>query len=443
MNSLSNASPGNLFSAPSVSNGSQVVYQEKQENALPESSDSVSISWQKSEPAEKKEWTVLCFSDSEETLEGSFTKNQTEYVASYSLKDAANFVIQFNGSRNGTGEVSGSRYLATPEHYSIRFDEISSKTTEDSPSQALENFLSWGIRQFPAQHYLFIVPGGITENGAEEANRDFYAGLPLRPADREALKTGEGGEEKTVLTMPGFDAVSLHSYEDRSGRNKGNFIHYITQSAYQMTGAAAPDKIEKNAEYEALSDWFKENKMENVFTEHVQAAQGEKILSREYTEKYGLSQTDLICLRHYTLNGYKSINRALRNDDKKELETLAPIIEQTLDGLQKLPSYCGPVYRNTNMPQEFLDAHKVGAEIRYNSFVSTSKFEKWNATEQFAGNTELIIDSSSKGKDVSWLSQYSNEDEILFPPDTEFIVLSHEEKEGKHFLHLREKADTL
>jgi hypothetical protein len=94
--------------------------------------------------------------------------------------------------------------------------------------------------------------------------------------------------------------------------------------------------------------------------------------------------------------------------------------------LKKLPTYEGPVVRGTDLPPEVLDQYQPGQVVTESAFTSTTTDPAVARSPTFTGNVEFRIMSSS-GRDISSLSMFPHEQEILFPPDTEFEVISRTE----------------
>lgn len=98
-------------------------------------------------------------------------------------------------------------------------------------------------------------------------------------------------------------------------------------------------------------------------------------------------------------------------------------IEALKTALDKLPPYDGPVVRGTNLPPEVLAQYRPGEVVTENAFVSTTTNPAVAQSSAFSGNVEFRI-LSTTGRDVSSVSMYPHEQEILFPPGTKFYVLS-------------------
>lgn len=377
-----------------------------------------------------KDWTVLYCAETKANLDDSFTQKIPK-LENFHFNDKLNVVAQL---RDGETDRY-SRYRISKEGKSVKYDasfgEDAGKANT-SRSEALNDFISWGIREFPAKNYMVISssPPAQGDNAAESV---FYSGLT---ANRE-IENILSASAYEVREMPGFGALSLSSYTDE--KYNGNQANSIAQAVHRMAGSVLPDKIKTDPQYKSLNSFFRKNGSGKLFEDYAQSIKNEKILSREMTKKTGLTASEMIAVRHYTARGFSPVNRALRDCNEESLAFLKPVIDPLVEGLEKLPSYRGTVYRTTSMFGSFLDSHKTGKEVTYRSFLSTSKYENWNEKSSFEGNVVMTIDCADRGKDISWLAEYPYEDEVLFPPETTFVVLSCQKKKGKHYIHLREK----
>jgi hypothetical protein len=130
---------------------------------------------------------------------------------------------------------------------------------------------------------------------------------------------------------------------------------------------------------------------------------------------------DLSALADYTGSGYQDLNNALRIDALDASQQAR--VDALNRALEKLPAYEGPVVRGTNVPQEVLDGYKPGEVVSEPAFMSTSTNPAVAQSPTFAGNVEFRI-LSTTGRDISSLSLFPGEQEILFPPGAKFYVLS-------------------
>lgn len=152
---------------------------------------------------------------------------------------------------------------------------------------------------------------------------------------------------------------------------------------------------------------------------------------------------DLVGLREYTANGYVKMNEGLRGS-RTALKEMAPIVKTAASGLKAMPEVKGTVYRGSNMTPERLAGYKVGETISERGFTSTTQNKAMvlgqTAEQSFNKNTMFVIKSKGGGKDVSMLSQYPEEKEVLFAPGTEFKVLKNafDKKLAKNVIYLEE-----
>ena len=124
----------------------------------------------------------------------------------------------------------------------------------------------------------------------------------------------------------------------------------------------------------------------------------------------------------------------MRTNDAAELARLKPYLESSVAGLEKLPSYEGTVYRGVTLSPESIAKYVPGETVVESAFTSTSK----TMGTSFPGNTKFVI-QSLEGKDVSLLSKYPGEQEILFRPGSPFKVLSKTtDASGKTTIFLKE-----
>lgn len=134
-----------------------------------------------------------------------------------------------------------------------------------------------------------------------------------------------------------------------------------------------------------------------------------------------LSSDDLAALAHYTGPGYQDLNFALREGALDASQQAR--VDALHKALEKLPVYEGAVVRGTNLPADVLDQYRPGEIITEPAFTSTSTDHTVAQSPTFAGNTEFRIWSTT-GRDVSSVSTFPGEQEILFPAGSKFYVVS-------------------
>ena len=134
-----------------------------------------------------------------------------------------------------------------------------------------------------------------------------------------------------------------------------------------------------------------------------------------------LTSDDLSALADYTGSGYQDLNEALRSGALDASQHAR--VEALNRALEKLPAYQGPVIRGTNLPPEVLAQYRPGEVITEDAFLSTTTNPAVARSQVFSGNVEFRIMSSS-GRDISSVSMFPGEQEILFPAGTRFYILS-------------------
>lgn len=134
-----------------------------------------------------------------------------------------------------------------------------------------------------------------------------------------------------------------------------------------------------------------------------------------------LTSEEQLALADYTGSGYQDLNSALRSDALDASQHAR--IDALNNALEKLPAYQGPVIRGTNLPPEVLAQYQPGEVITEDAFLSTTTNEAVARSPTFAGNVEFRI-LSSTGRDISFVSMFPGEQEILFPAGTRFYVVS-------------------
>jgi hypothetical protein len=97
-------------------------------------------------------------------------------------------------------------------------------------------------------------------------------------------------------------------------------------------------------------------------------------------------------------------------------------IEALNRALEKLPPHSGPVFRSTDLPPEALAQYQPGAIVSESAFLSTSMDLGVAQSTAFAGNVEFRILSKS-GRDISSVSTFPTEREVLFKTGVPFYVL--------------------
>ena len=165
---------------------------------------------------------------------------------------------------------------------------------------------------------------------------------------------------------------------------------------------------------------------------------------RQYSGRSRREVTEL-CMRFYTRDSflYRVLNQALREFDLTKLETLGPYVYLLSNHIRKCKPYRGSVYRGMQLTPDQIEEYRMalGEWRSWSAYASASR--DFSVAEPF-GTTLFIIEitgsypTSPRGFDISWLSQYPDEAEILIPPGTSFRIVSvDQDSQGEYIIRLR------
>lgn len=141
-----------------------------------------------------------------------------------------------------------------------------------------------------------------------------------------------------------------------------------------------------------------------------------------------LSDAERAGLDLYTGYGYDHINSHLRGipnqlgHDVFPPAELSKYSDDVSSALSKMPLHPGDTMRGTNLPQSVLDHIDSTKTFKDSAFMSSSTDAQVAQGFRADGNAMLHI-NAEHGRDVSSLSQFTNEAEVLFDKGTPFDVL--------------------
>lgn len=144
-----------------------------------------------------------------------------------------------------------------------------------------------------------------------------------------------------------------------------------------------------------------------------------------------LTQRQYFAIHLYTSNYYYTINSVLRKNDRKskEYKQMLPLFEALDTGLMNLPPYVGMIYRGTNLNQEELNKHKVGASYLNLAYTSTAYVQGgW----YYSGNVRLDINCHT-GCCVEQFSYFPNEKEVLYVRGMSYKILKENHDKNYYF----------
>jgi hypothetical protein len=141
---------------------------------------------------------------------------------------------------------------------------------------------------------------------------------------------------------------------------------------------------------------------------------------------HGMTTIEKVAVYGYTTSDYGFLNKGLREAGglgNVQHAGLKSYVQHAANGLAKLPdaapdpgkSYT-TVARGVSGFAGIAERYQAGKTVTEHAFTSTSQGRGYDGDWQFTIK-------SSHGKDVSGLSKYASEKEILFPPGTQFQVL--------------------
>jgi hypothetical protein len=133
-----------------------------------------------------------------------------------------------------------------------------------------------------------------------------------------------------------------------------------------------------------------------------------------------LTPEHLSAVADYTGPEHEDLNSALRNGTMDASQQAH--VEALNQALEKLPPHHGPVFRGTHLPDDELARYQPGVVVTERAFVSTSMDPGVARFAAFAGNVEFKI-LSTTGRDISSISMFPSEREVLFPTGVQFYVL--------------------
>jgi hypothetical protein len=173
------------------------------------------------------------------------------------------------------------------------------------------------------------------------------------------------------------------------------------------------------------------NELAEAFLYRYKAAQIKKFKKLANDPPYW---EDVMILNGYTSDDYRPINKHLREGSKIDPD-LKIAIKRADVALKAMPKFEGTVYRGADLSQDLIDRYKVGETIAERAYVSTSRSKK----QAFEGNVRFVIQSKN-GVDVSDLSEFKKEQEVLIPRDSKFKVLDKQIKGAETIIFMEEAS---
>lgn len=176
---------------------------------------------------------------------------------------------------------------------------------------------------------------------------------------------------------------------------------------------------------ESLNKWLDLN--HQTYTNMYKNVYSDKQVVKKIAQ-YELTEYESVALRYYTDFGYEQLNQVLRNpraySDVKYayLQDVKTILNQAL---QKLSYFEGYISRYVTLPD--IEKYEAGEIITYSEFISTTKSDKILPVAQFAEH-KLVMKSCS-GREIAWISEQPDEQEVLFMTDSSFLVIDKQQED--------------
>lgn len=320
------------------------------------------------------------------------------------------------------GRIEGMRRAGVKK---IRWVSVLDSKTTDICRSLDGRIFDIDAGEYPPAHY--NCRSTVMDASLPFRRMTYYEWLKMKP-----LKLQEQilGKERAKI----FNAASMTA-ERFSKLNLDKYFNQVTLEDFKRLAPKAyaeavedgmPDVATNKQILDSLSRWSANNKMID-YAEMVKFIGKDKI--KQLADKYGLSEPEIVALRLYTMDGYKSLNKSLR-EDSWDLDLYLNDVQKVIaSGLDKLPDYRGEAYRmlTTDFKNfgDYLKQYEVGKTIKFKGFLSTSKnknFIKYGVE----GNAPAVYTILSKaGKSILDFSEYNipgDEDEVLFKNGTSFVI---------------------
>ncbi|WP_067567634.1 ADP-ribosyltransferase [Nocardia acidivorans] len=240
---------------------------------------------------------------------------------------------------------------------------------------------------------------------------------------RKAIETAFKELEKAIIIYLAIDIlaalVTAGAGLVLSAVTAAKFAKDIDACATAVTEAVTAAKIDDALTVAAKAERVLANtgkELDDVAALEAKTIEEEVAGAGGVTTKAALTDADLRALEDYTGMGFQKLNEVLRNGTADAAQQAR--IKAIEDALAKLPDYNGVVYRGTNLPADVLSTYQKGEVVTEDAFTSTTS----RADGTFPGDVEFEIVSKT-GKNIDPYSLAQGEDEVLFPPGSNFFIL--------------------
>lgn len=246
------------------------------------------------------------------------------------------------------------------------------------------------------------------------------------------------------ISEPQYTAKELNDMENTTVTLNGNKVPLYEARQKQRQYENNIRKLKKSIE-------ILENKNQDTTTERTKLLKQSNLLN-EFCEQTGLnkdyfrikiSTNKLTINEKYAINKYISsysykINESLRYEKEYSSEVSKLVVD--LDkALKKCNNYKGNVTRVLDINDKeklksFIERNKINEDIMFNEYLSFSTKEGYNNESNI-----VIYVESKNGKDLSKYN--SDEQEILYPRNSKFVVKDMVYKNNKYYILWEEKNE--
>lgn len=260
-----------------------------------------------------------------------------------------------------------------------------------------------------------------------QADKEVYTKLNIKEYEFVATLDRRTSEVCRKLDGKHFkvdEAVAGKNYPPMHPRCRSLTIRYKPEN-YEKNTRTARDKDGKNIEvplgmkYDDWKKWVDSDYKENAY-EALTENEKRAIISYKSSESYKINE------KLYN-------NSKLTKHDKKLIRNLD-------SALNKMPNYEGDLVRDLYFADrkalnEFVRNYKVGSSIKSKAYMSTTKLDSYNDM----ANVRIYISNSKMGKDISSIGL--DEEEVLYPRNSEFLVIDKSNIAGINYIRLEEKIN--
>lgn len=273
-------------------------------------------------------------------------------------------------------------------------------------------------------------------------NLDFVPNLTLANSDIDI-----DDAQKIVYTHAGtgsqFGSIPVGEVGSFEWLKQGNryFLMEYGENGVQL------NRIKRNE-----LEWLKQDEIMHILNKYASPNELDKLnqmMPQIHELNYGKTDlADKLAAYLYTTNGgYRSMNpeliQAKGNLSLLPETEIIQMVRLIDDFLAHAPKYQGTTTRKlstSRMPNvaEFLTSHQKGNLVRYSNFASTSK------SDGEFGNSQpdiLLTIHGKSGVDISRLSAYAGEGEVLMPRHAVYRIVNQYEENGTVHIELEELTE--